>query len=153
MESQEQLLFPLRQLNLKGYNSKFLNNPLWKEEKQITFYSANEELDSSCFETEDYTHVTEKKTVTLSSIIQGLNGQRVKLLKLEAEGAEPEILMGGLDVLNQVDYICVDVGPERGLSYETTLVDTVNTLTNHGFEFIKMGHPRLICWFKNKQIS
>ncbi|MEK9627525.1 MAG: FkbM family methyltransferase [Nitrospinota bacterium] len=149
----EEVEFECLKLNLKGYNSTFLNNPLWKEEKQITFYSANEELDSSCFETEDYTHVTEKKTATLSNIINSLEGKRVKLLKLEAEGAEPEILLGGLDVINQVDYICVDVGPERGLSYETTLVDTVNILNNHGFEFIKMGHPRLICLFKNKQIS
>mgnify|MGYP004262250217 CR=1 FL=1 len=31
------------------------------------------------------------------------------MLKLEAEGAEPEILMGGLNSLNLVDYITVDV--------------------------------------------
>ena len=49
----------------------------------------------------------------------------IKLLKLEAEGAEPEILLGGLDKIHLIDYICADVGPERGLSYETTLVSSV----------------------------
>ena len=147
----ENVEFKCLEMNLKGYNSSFLNSPLWKEETLIPFYSANEELDSSCFETEDYTHVIEKKTATLSAIVNSLDNNRIKLLKLEAEGAEPEILLGGLDVLHKIDYICVDVGPERGLSYETTLVPTVNTLKNHGFDFIKMGHPRLICLFKKNQ--
>ena len=109
-------------------------------------------MDSSCFETEGYTHVLKKKSKTLSSIINSYNGRRIKLLKLEAEGAEPEILMGGLSSLNFVDYITVDVGPERGLSYETTLVSTVNILIDCGFDLIKMGHPRLICLFKNQSL-
>jgi len=142
--------FECLKLNLNNYRGSFLNNPLWYEEKLLSFYSANEELDSSCFETEDYTHVLIKKAKTLSSIINSFNGRRIKFLKLEAEGAEPEILKGGLDTLHLVDYISVDVGPERGLSYETTLVSTVNILKNCGFDFLKMGHPRLICLFKNK---
>ena len=62
----EEVEFKCLKLNLEGHNSTFLNNPMWKEETQIPFYSANEELDSSCFETEDYTHIIQKKTVTLS---------------------------------------------------------------------------------------
>ena len=149
----EEVEFACLKLNLEGYGSTFLNNPLWSKKTSITFYSSNKEMDSSCFETENYTHSTEKKTETLSTIIKSFNGRRVKLLKLEAEGAEPEILLGGKDSLHLVDYVCVDVGPERGLSYETTLVSTVNTLKDFGFEFIKMGHPRLICLFKNTKSS
>ena len=145
----EEAEYKCLKLNLEGYDSDFLNNPLWKEEKALPFYSANEELDSSCFETEDYTQIIEKDAKTLTNIIESFNGRRVKLLKLEAEGAEPEILQGGINSLHLVDYISADVGPERGLSYETTLVSTVNILKNCGFELIKMGHPRLICLFKN----
>ena len=140
--------------NLKGSNIKTFNLPLWSEEKKISFYSSNElRGDSSCFETEDYTHISNKQTLTLNNLVKNNIGQnvKIKLLKLEAEGAEPEILLGGLKVLPQITYISADVGPERGLSYDTTLVQTVNILKDHGFELIKMGHPRIVCLFKNKK--
>ncbi len=143
--------FNCLKLNLNSFEGKYINNPLWSEEKEISFYSANEDLDSSCFETEDYTEIIKKKSLTLSSIIKDFKIEKIKFLKLEAEGAEPEILLGGIDDLNKIEYICVDVGPERGLSYETTLVETVNILKANNFEFIKMGHPRLNCLFKNRK--
>ena len=89
----------------------------------------------------------------MNNLVKNNIGQnvKIKLLKLEAEGAEPEILLGGLKVLPQITYISADVGPERGLSYDTTLVQTVNILKDHGFELIKMGHPRIVCLFKNKK--
>ena len=76
--------------------------------------------------------------------------KQIKFLKLEAEGAEPEILLGAKQILHKINYIAVDVGAERGLKYETTLVETVNYLKNNNFELIKLGTPRLMCLFKNK---
>ena len=146
----EEKEFNCLKLNLTGYDSNFINSPLWSEEKEISFYSANEDLDSSCFETEGYTEIVKKNSLTLSKIIKNLEIEKIKFLKLEAEGAEPEILLGGLKDLNKIEYICVDVGPERGLKYETSLVETVNILKANDFEFMKMGHPRLNCLFKNK---
>ncbi len=148
----EEKEFNCLKFNLNGFDSNYINVPLWSEEKEISFYSANEDLDSSCFETEGYTEIVKKNALTLSKIIKDFNIEKIKFLKLEAEGAEPEILLGGLKDLNKIEYICVDVGPERGLKYETTLVETVNILKTNNFEFLKMGHPRLNCLFKNKDI-
>ena len=45
---------------------------------------------------------------------------KIKLLKLEAEGFEPEILRGAKSILGKVEYIAVDVGFERGTEQEST---------------------------------
>ena len=138
--------------NINRDNFEAHNIPLWNEEKEILFYAANELHDSSCFETEDFTHTIKKKTSTLNRIFSNLLNQNlfIKLLKLEAEGAEPEILEGGNKILSKIKYIVVDVGAERGLKYDTTLVQTINFLRDKNFELIKFGTPRLMCLFKNK---
>ncbi len=140
--------------NVSNNSFKGYNLPLWNEEKEILFYAANELHDSSCFETEDYTHIIKKKTSTLNEIFSNLLKENsfIKLLKLEAEGAEPEILEGADGILTKIKYIVVDVGAERGLKYDTTLVQTINFLRNKNFELIKFGTPRLMCLFKNKLI-
>ena len=141
----------LKNINNKNFQS--YNLPLWNEIKEISFYSANELHDSSCFETEDYTHEIKKKTSTLNEIFKELltNQKKIKLLKLEAEGAEPEILKGADKILPIIKYISADVGAERGLKYETTIVDTIKFLETNNFELIKVGTPRLVCLFKNKR--
>ena len=135
--------------NMFGYNL-----PLWNEEKEIDFYASNDLHDSSCFETEDYNYIIKKKTSTIKKMFSKLidEGKFIKLLKLEAEGAEPEILYGAEKVLPKIEYIIVDVGAERGLKYETTLVEVVNFLQKNNFELIKLGTPRLMCVFKNRLV-
>ena len=39
---------------------------------------------------------------------------QIKLLKIEAEGAELEVLQGSVDTLSNVEYISVDYGPKEG---------------------------------------
>ncbi len=140
--------------NLSFKNFEVYNLALWNEIKEISFYAANELHDSSCFEIEDYTHIIKKKTSTLDEVFKNqINDlKEIKLLKLEAEGAEPEILQGAKDILSKVKYIAADVGAERGLKYETTIVETIKFLENNNFELIKIGTPRLVCLFKNKKI-
>ena len=79
--------------------------------------------------------------------------KKIKLLKLEAEGAEPEILQGANLILPNIEYVVVDVGAERRLKYETTLVNTVNFLIKNNFDLVKLGVPRLMCLFKNKSFN
>ena len=142
---------------IKNTNSAFTksyNIPLWKEKKEISFYSSNESHDLSCFETEDYSNITKKKADTLNNIFFDFikNEIPIKLLKLEAEGAEPEILEGANLLLPYIKYIVADVGAEKGLKFETTLVNTINYLNKNNFELIEFGSPRLMCLFKNKKI-
>ena len=75
---------------------------------------------------------------------------KVKLLKLEAEGAEPEILLGAGDALKQVEYISADLGPERGLSQETTAATVINFLLARDFRLVDVFAERLVFLFKNQ---
>ena len=56
--------------------------------------------------------------------------KEIKLLKLEAEGAEPEILQGATEFY-QSEICSADVGAERGLKYETTILETIKFLENN----------------------
>ena len=38
----------------------------------------------------------------------------IDLLKIEAEGSEPEVIRGGLRTLESTRYLALDAGPERG---------------------------------------
>jgi len=142
--------FECLKINLnKKSNVDFINKPLWKDIRSMTLYSNNDDLDSSLiFNGEKCEEIT-KKTTTLEEIFIEKKIKKVKLLKLEAEGAEPEILLGSEGVLKNIEYICADVGPERGVNFETTLVDTTSILLKHNFVLKKMNHPRLICLYQN----
>jgi len=58
----------------------------------------------------------------------------IRLLKVEAEGMEPEVLAGAHQTLQRVDYVAVDAGPERG--GENTVPAVLNALTSAGFEVL-----------------
>ena len=75
--------------------------------------------------------------------------RELKLLKLEAEGAEPEVIKGGIDVIKNIEYIAADLGPERGFNQEITLKEVANILLQNNFEIIDINYPRLCVLFKN----
>ena len=60
--------------------------------------------------------------------------ERIKLLKVEAEGLEPEILRGARTTLSTVDYLAVDAGPERG--GDNTVPGVFAELSGLGFRVI-----------------
>ena len=157
------LYFKLKKLNIKyvgfepsplEYKSLAKNvNPyvshnlgLWKEDGMLTFYVSSQGADSSLIEPIKYDAKIEVKTVRLDSIING----PIKLLKLEAEGAEPEVLLGASGLLNSIEYISADLGFERGKTQESTLAPVVNYLCTNGFDLLDVSHERVIALFRNK---
>lgn len=133
--------------------SAVVNGALWKEDGFIDLFSKNDSADSSIFEVEGYANKTRVRTVTLDSLLREHSVERVALLKLEAEGAEPEILDGARECLERIDFIAADLGPERGVRRETTLAPVANRLLGHGFELVDVYAPRLICLFRNARVS
>jgi FkbM family methyltransferase len=128
-----------------------INKALWKECGFVEFYSKNDTADSSVFEVEGFTGKTRVPTLTLDAALAELGIDRVRLLKLEAEGAEPEILAGADESLHRIEYITADLGPERGVRKETTLAPVANLLLARGFELVDVYKPRLICLFRNRK--
>ena len=114
--------------------SRSRNIGLWNQEGSIPFYVNDTQASSSFIEPPKFTRVVDIQASTLSHQI--IN-KKIRLLKLEAEGAEPEVLEGAISILNSIDYISADVGPERGIHEENTRDTVINFLEANGFELIK----------------
>jgi len=76
------------------------------------FYSASQTADSSLIEPANYNEIIKVKSVTLDSQIE-IYPEIIDLIKIEAEGFEPEIIEGAVETLKRTRYVVVDVGPER----------------------------------------
>lgn len=132
-----------------------LNNPdgtceqlaLWHEKTTLKFFEKSNTADSSLIEFSGYDSVTTIETTTLDAYCLENGIEEIKVLKIEGEGAEPEILRGAEETLKRVKYICVDCGPERGLAKEPTLPAVCQLLVSRGFRFDKVSPNRLIARF------
>lgn len=125
------------------------NVGLWNSNDSLTFYVSSQGADSSLIEPERYDEKITVETRRLETFVDG----KVKLLKLEAEGAEPEILEGLGDKLDQIEYISADLGFERGKSAESTLVPVINHLLARDFELVNVSHKRICALFRNTGFS
>lgn len=71
----------------------------------------------------------------LDSVCRQLNVDRIRLLKADAEGGEPELLEGAKETLQITEFVSLDCGPER--HGETTIEECQKTLCKAGFEIIR----------------
>lgn len=126
---------------------------LWNEESDgLTFYLKPGTADSSILPIKGATEVLNVPSARLADLFAG-DDRRFKLLKLEAEGAEPEILEGAIGLLSRVEYVTADVGFERGENQESTLPEVSNLLISNGFEIVGFGYGRLVLLFRNKSVG
>ena len=117
-------------------DSEILNLGLWNEKNKLDFYVKSDTADSSLFQIEDYIDIETINVDRQDNIINYEKYELIKLLKIDAEGAEPEILMGASKLLHKIKYITVDVGPERGLLEESTDKETTEFLLNNELKLI-----------------
>ena len=115
---------------------------------RTNFFVKSETADSSIFPVDGAQTELEVDTVLLSDFL----GERTKFLKLEAEGAEPEILRGAGDNIRKVEYVACDCGPERGLAQQHTIAECVTLLTEKDFELVDVCLSRFVFLFKNKKM-
>lgn len=109
--------------------SKVFNFGLWKNKGILPFYISSQKADSGFIEPLEYEDIIEVPTRRLEEFIT----ESIKCLKLEAEGGEPEVLVGIGDKLDLIEYIAADLGPERGIHAEETLIPVTNFLLSRGF--------------------
>jgi FkbM family methyltransferase len=130
-----------------------INAALWHEETELKFFSKNRSADSSIFETDGYDKVIIVPTLRLDDLLDRYGLDQIKLFKLEAEGAEPEILLGATRALPHIEFISADLGPERGLAQESTVIPVCNHLFKSGFELVSLYHKRQVYLFRNTRIK
>jgi len=126
--------------------SQVHNIGLWKDNGELKFYVSSEGADSSLIKPAAYDEVITAKVSRLDSFLD----TKIKCLKLEAEGAEPEVLEGLGDKLKLVEFVSADLGYERGVEAESTLVPVTNFLLQNNFELVDVHHGRICALFRNK---
>ena len=137
--------------NKDGKN--FINNiGLWNKPGYMKLYNKNISGDSSLIEIDDYEYVSDIAVDTIDNYSTLHNIKNIKILKIEAEGGEPEILEGAIKTLPKIEYITADLGYERGYKNEQTLTDFANILMPKGFEMIDVFQDRLTFIFRNKSL-
>ena len=122
------------ELNNQGVSTR--RYALWSETKALPFYSVPDTADSSLIFMGGTPQTMTVEAVTLDSVIDIAHLSEVPgtvILKVEAEGAEPEVLQGARETLACVDYVTVDCGQERGVQKAHTLVEVANIMADHGF--------------------
>lgn len=140
--------------NLQHCNDTLHQVLLWKEESELDFHPGNETGDSSIFPTENLKKLIRIQTSTLDKVMGQTPIDMIELLKLEAEGAEPEILMGGRETLEKTRYVVADLGPERGVNLEETFDSSNLILEQYGFELIGRYELGRKCYlFRNKRFK
>jgi len=141
------IVFSSLEYNLKNQNlyNLGLSNT---EGNKIDFFLKDESGDSSILPIKNFTKKITIGTTTLDKEIAKIQ-QKIKLIKLEAEGFEPEILQGLKKYLNYVEYIVIDCGFERGLNQESTIAECSNYLIKKNFKMINFNaRPRIVTLFK-----
>lgn len=89
---------------------------------------------------------TTVNAVPLDDVLGAKQLKKTIILKVAAEGAEPEVVEGANRLLPEVDYVTVDCGFERGLLQEDTFLEVYKKLRRHGFEIcaLNMRHRHTI---------
>jgi FkbM family methyltransferase len=128
-------------LKFNANNSILINKALGNSNGVLPFYVSTERGDSSLIEPKHFDKVIDVQVVRLDTLMQDLNLNKIKLLKIEAEGYEPEILKGAGEMLERCEYIAVDGGYERGIHCEQTFTTITNYLLNNNFEIKDIYFP------------
>lgn len=127
------------------------NLALWNSTSEMIFYVDTESASSSLIEPPFYTKKIRVPAARLDSLEFP---KKIKLFKVEGEGAEPEILEGAKGLFSSIEYIAVDAGPERGINQTPTRDGVLKVLANSDFELV-MENPfhRKTLLFRNKNYS
>lgn len=121
--------------NVQNSNSvSVVEKVAWKEEGEITFNISDDATESSVLGIDkgDLINTVQLPATTVESIANEFGVEKIDFLKIDAEGAEPEVLEGIRDL--DIRKIAVDCTPERNGRSPQSQVDS--WLNNHGFDTI-----------------
>lgn len=124
---------------------------LWKKDEYLRFYNRASSADSSLLPSGLDDQYTEIEAKSLDNILLGIKLISPVIFKVEAEGAEPEIIEGSKNILKSIDFITVDCGYERGdhKNPEHTFIEVNNILAENDFKVIAANLRRGTFLFKN----
>jgi len=124
-----------------GADANLFRLALGNVDAESDFYASTTKGDSSLIEPRSWDRKIKVSVIRLDTFIMERNIEAIKLLKLEAEGFEPEILEGLGSMIRRCEYIAIDGGYERGKNCEQTLTRCTNYLLSNGFEMHDIYFP------------
>jgi len=130
-------------LNHFGGKDRTRRVALWHRRETLELFSDPETADSSIFDTGKARESRPVEALPLDEAGIDLSGPGTHILKLEAEGAEPEILDGATETLKSLHYIAADCGYERGAEQRHTFLDVSNRLLPLGFRPVAINLKRI----------
>lgn len=151
--------YKANKLNLKNHNfpkiEKYCHKYALGDKNEFKlFYYDPDSANSSLLKINQFKSIYNLNVITIDYFLkkQNISNEKIKLLKLEAEGFEPEILKGAKEFLSNIEFIAADLGPERGLKKECTLAEVTSILYENNFEIIYFGYPpRITALYRNKK--
>jgi FkbM family methyltransferase len=97
----------------------------------------------------DYRNLVTVTVKKLDNLVSFEHFSKIKLLKIETEGSEPEVLLGALKVLTRTKYVVLDTSPERG---GISTFDMVNNILNHQNFSLIDNHENNVALYRNNNI-
>lgn len=147
-------VFDILSKNLAGQDrARATNCAIAAEDGHLTFYSSVEKADSSLIRPDIVDEEYQIEALTLASLAERENLDRIDLIKCDAEGAEPEVIRGALPILDRVHKISIDCGAER--QGEATDAVVGKMLEEAGFD-VRIGDiepARRVVWATNRSWS
>jgi FkbM family methyltransferase len=123
--------FELLKLNLPDCFS--VQNKIVSDSNSRTkFYVSTSKADSSI-----YRPSIVDKELLIDSVRLDCLFSYITLLKIDAEGAEFEVIKGAENILNNIRYIAVDLGFEKGIKHESPCPEVINYLLDKNFKIEK----------------
>ena len=141
-------VFLCLQKNVKKDNTLLIPQPLSNKSAYEKLYINTDSADTSLVfaGSEEFIEVE-------TLILDELNISDIKLIKMDAEGHELEVLEGSKNTLKSTEYVSVDFGPEKGTKGDNTIPEVTNFLYENNFKMIFANTDRHIGLFKNKASS
>ena len=136
-------------LNAYGGEPKTIRKALWNRDTTLEFFSKPDSADSSVIDPGGTPAPRTVEAVRLDTVLDLSGRGGTTVLKVEGEGAEPEILDGATGLLPFVDFVTVDCGPERGREEAHTFVEVNDFLVGAGFRLLQFGIPRTTALYRN----
>jgi len=131
--------------------SQNINQGLGDSSKFLDFYINEKDADSSVIKPISFDKIKKIKVSKLDDYIDENKIDKIKLLKIEAEGFEPEILAGCVKNIKKFSFIAIDGGNERGVNLEETMSNQLNFLLSKGFKIkeINLNWGRALLYNSN----
>ena len=143
-------------LNNFGGRPRTKRYALWNETGILPFYSKPDSADSSLILPDNVSSQFDVETFTLDRVLdceQLSSYSGTVIFKVEAEGAEPEVLEGASKSLKHIDWVTLDCGHERGVERANTFVETNTLMQDHGFRLCDVKFGRLTSLYRNCNVA